>query len=93
MTTIQIDDSIRPTRSHDASGVDTNHGIVFARTRTFDKSSTRGRSLSRRRPSLDVRSVKTYADWDEEDPDSGIRQAGDFKKRQVRCFSEIVALG
>ena len=77
-TTIRIDDTIRPTRSNEngsSSGV--NNGIYYMRSvsrTSLDKRSSRGR-----KGSIDHRSLHDPA----EDEDSGLRQTGDYKQRQV----------
>ena len=83
MTTIRIADPIRPARSNenlDGSGI--GSGIYNIRTASLDRRNTRGR-----RGSVDVRSVKTVDAEDAEDEDSGLREAGDFKKKQVNLNS------
>lgn len=70
MATIQIADTLHPTRSNgnpSSSGVG---GGVYSM-----------RNISR--ASLDRRSLKSHDAEGVEDEDSGLGQAGDFKKKQV----------
>lgn len=93
--TIQFDDNaIRPVRSHGAVSTATGismagnqYGGVFP-MRTRSRASSRGPYSRRRRPSLDgSRSVRSgTGDIEQaEDEDSGLRQAGDYKTKQVSC--------
>lgn len=71
MATIQIAETLRPTRSHN-SGV--GGGVYPIRAVSLERSRTRSRSRDAR--SSDLK--------DPEAEDAGLRQDGDFKKRQVR---------
>ncbi|KAH0534038.1 hypothetical protein FGG08_007363 [Glutinoglossum americanum] len=77
-TTIRIADTIHPTRSGGSSGV---AGGVYSMRNvsgvSLERRSTRGRS------SIDRRSLRSGDNEGAEDEDSGLRQAGDFKQRQV----------
>ena len=84
-TTIQFDDTIRPTRSHgggSASGVAVGVAGGVYPMRTLSRGSSGGRSR-RRRGSVDRHSMKSGDVEAAEDEDSGLRQAGDYKERQV----------
>ena len=85
MATIRIADPIRPTRSNESTAA--SNIVHPTRAVSLDRRSTRSRG---RRASLDRRSVKSGDPEGAQDEDSGLRQAGDFKKRQVssrtRCL-------
>ena len=80
-TTIQFDDTIRPSRSNGGPPAGGLGGGVYP-LRSLSRGSSGGRSR-RRRGSVDRHSVKSGDVEAAEDEDSGLRQAGDFKKRQV----------
>ncbi|OCL04473.1 potassium transporter [Glonium stellatum] len=80
MATIRIAESLHPTRSHGDPPKDGIGGGVYS-TRNISRSSLERRSSRGRARSVDRRSVRSGDD--EEDEDSGLRQAGDFKKRQI----------
>jgi KUP system potassium uptake protein len=81
-TTIRIDDTVRPTRSNlDRTGTGFGNGIYPYRSQS--RASSHNRSIRGRRGSFDKRSQKSGDQEAAVDEDSGLRQAGDFKKRQV----------
>jgi hypothetical protein len=76
MATIRIEDPIKPAKSFDdRRSREPIGGIYNTRAISLERRSTRGR-----RESVDTRS-DDYVEA--EDEDAGLRQAGDFKKRQV----------
>lgn len=80
MATIKIADPIKPAKSIDErTGRDTIGGVYNTRGHSLDRRSSRGRRDSIDRSSRPVDYIET------EDEDSGLRQNGDFKKKQV-CF-------
>jgi KUP system potassium uptake protein len=83
-TTIRIDDTIRPTRSHESAAANGGIGGVY-HLRNVSKSSLDRRStgIRGRRGSVDRRSLRSGDNEAAEDEDAGLRQSGDFKKRQV----------
>jgi hypothetical protein len=84
MTTIQIQDALHSTRSHEASpspGV--AHGIYSMRNRSQTSVNLhRSRSRSLSRAATERRSV------DVEDG-AGLRQEGDFKQKQVYALNRL----
>jgi hypothetical protein len=82
MATIRIAETVHPTRSGDnavSSGI--GGGVYSMRNvsgASLERRSTRGRGSS-----LDRRSLRSGNNVAAEDEDSGLRRAGDFKKRQV----------
>jgi KUP system potassium uptake protein len=84
-TTIRIDDTVRPTRSNtERTGTGFGNGIYPYRSQS--RASSNNRSIRGRRGSLDKRSLKSGDHEAAEDEDSGLRQSGDFKKRQVHTI-------
>jgi KUP system potassium uptake protein len=78
MATIRIEDPIKPVKSFDERETRIDIGGVYnTRQLSLDRRSSR-----LRRESID-RSSKVLEDAEAEDEDSGLRQAGDFKKKQV----------
>jgi KUP system potassium uptake protein len=75
MATIQIAETLRPTRSHN-SGVGLGGGVYPIRAVSLERSRTRSRSRDARSRISDLK--------DPEAEDAGLRQDGDFKKKQVR---------
>jgi KUP system potassium uptake protein len=71
MATIRIAETLRPTRSHD-SAVTAAGGVYPIRAVSIERSRTRSRSRSR------LSDLK-----DPESEGAGLRQEGDFKKKQV----------
>jgi KUP system potassium uptake protein len=85
MATIRIADPIRPSRSNerpDSSGI--GSGIYNIRTASLDRRSARSR-----RGSIDIRNTKTGDAEEAKDEDSGLREVGDYKTKQVRCKSSL----
>ncbi|OCK88413.1 potassium transporter [Cenococcum geophilum 1.58] len=82
MATIRIAETLHPTRSHSNPPKDGIGGGVYS-TRNISRSSLERRSSRGRTRSVDRRSLKSGGDEGIEDEDSGLRQAGDYKKRQV----------
>jgi hypothetical protein len=88
-TTIRIDDTVRPTRSNqDRTGTGFSNGIYPYRSQS--RTSSHSRSARGRRGSFDRRSQKSGDPEVAEDEDAGLRQAGDFKKRQVGYGSQPI---
>jgi KUP system potassium uptake protein len=82
MATIRIADPIKPAISFDERTTREDIGGVYnTRGLSLERRSTRG-SLRGRRDSID-RTTKPDHDVEAEDEDSGLRQASDFKKKQV----------
>jgi KUP system potassium uptake protein len=82
MATIRIADTVHPTRSGgNATGSGVSGGVYTVRN--VSKASLERRSVRGRRSSIDRRSLPSGDNEAAEDEDSGLRQAGDFKKRQV----------
>jgi KUP system potassium uptake protein len=83
MATLRIADTVHPARSSaNATSNDGFEGVYPARinSRTsFDRRSAKGR-----RGSFARRSVNQSDTGGVEDEESGLRQAGDFKKKQVQ---------
>lgn len=78
MATIRIEDPIKPVKSFDERKTRVDIGGVYnTRQISLDRRSSR-----LRRESID-RSSKVVDDAEAEDEDSGLRQASDFKKKQV----------
>jgi KUP system potassium uptake protein len=87
-TTIRIDDTVRPTRSNtDRTSTGFGNGIYPYRSQS--RASSNSRSIRGRRGSFDRRSQKSGDHEAAEDEDSGLRQSGDFKKRQVQNDSKL----
>jgi KUP system potassium uptake protein len=82
MATIRIAETLHPTRSHSNPPKDGIGGGVYS-TRNISRSSLERRSSRGRTRSVDRRSLKSGDNEGIEDEDSGLRQAGDYKKRQV----------
>jgi KUP system potassium uptake protein len=82
MATIKIDDTLRPTRSNDNPPYSGVGGGVYS-ARNISRDSVDKRSIGARTRSIDRRSLRSGNNERVEDEDSGLRQAGDFKKRQV----------
>lgn len=80
-TTIQIDDTARPARNPERTATGFSNGIYPYRSQS--RASSHSRSIRGRRGSYDRRSQKSGDQEAAVDEDSGLRQAGDFKKRQV----------
>jgi hypothetical protein len=78
MATIRIDDSVRPTRAHGPTGTGLSGGVYPMR------SLSRGSGSRGRRNSTDRKSLRSGDQEAAEDEDSGLRQSGDYKKRQVQ---------
>jgi KUP system potassium uptake protein len=74
MATIRIAETLRPTRSRDSVSVG---GVYPIRAVSLERSRTRSRSRDARSRLSDLK--------DPEVEDAGLRQDGDFKKKQVRC--------
>ncbi|WPH00077.1 potassium transporter 19 [Acrodontium crateriforme] len=86
-TTIQFDDDqIRRARSHDGAttATDITHGIVYSRTVSMGRNSSRGRSLDR-----SMTSKTLDADVPEE---SGLTRPADYKSKQVFRGSQLFFL-
>ncbi len=84
MATIRIADQLRPNRSHEggSSSTDVGGGVYPIRSLSLERRSSRGRSRS-----ADRRGYKLEDDAQEQEGgDQGLRQAGDFKKKQV-CWN------
>lgn len=90
MATIRIEDPIKPVKSFDERETRGDIGGVYnTRQLSLDRRSSR-----LRRESIDRSSkVVEEAEAGDEDEDPGLRQAGDFKKKQV-CLnlSEVYLL-
>src|SRR5271154_6821479 len=82
-TTIQIDDTARPTRDRERTATGFSNGIYPYR------SQSRTSSVRGRRGSFDRRRSGDQEPAVDEDP--GLRHAGDFKKKQVR-YDSVSAL-
>lgn len=80
MATIRIAETIRPTRSNGNLNNSNVGGGVYP-MRSVSRASSDRRSIRGR--SIDRRSLKSGDNEGAEDEDSGLRQVGDFKKRQV----------
>lgn len=77
MATIRIAETLHPTRSRDSASV--AGGVYPIRAVSLERSRTRSRSRDARSRLSDLK--------DPEVEDAGLRQDGDFKKKQVRCNS------
>jgi len=78
MATIRIAETVRPTKSFERTdSIGIGSGIYNIRTNSVERRGTFGR-----RNSFDTRSVRT-GDDQAEDQDSGLREAGDYKTKQV----------
>jgi hypothetical protein len=87
MATIRIADPIKPAKSFDdRRSRDAIGGVYNTRAISLERRSTRGR-----RESVD-RSSRSEDYVEAEDEDAGLRQAGDFKKRQVCLTFEHLPL-
>lgn len=76
MATIRIADAIHPIRTNDGTSSALAGGVYPIRNPSLDLRNTRSRSVERR----GVRIGEHDGHGDE-----GLRQEGDFKKKQVRC--------
>jgi hypothetical protein len=98
MATIRIADPIKPVKSiderrtrEDIGGVYNTRAISLERRSTTRALSLDLRSTRGRRDSVD-RNSKAGDDVEAEDEDSDLRQAGDFKKKQVCLILSSICL-
>lgn len=80
MATIRIAEELRPTRSNTAAGV--GGGVYPIRDHSIERSRTRSRSRDARSRLSDLK--------DPETEEAGLRQDGDFKKKQVGLVQAFV---
>jgi KUP system potassium uptake protein len=92
-TTIRIDDTIHPTRSHENTTATGGIGGVY-HLRDVSRSSLDRRSTGTRgrRGSFDRRSLRSGDNEAAEDEDAGLRQSGDFKTRQIFTGKQLLWL-